>query len=68
MEDCEKTFNNLKTLLTKAPILVHPDFSREFHLETDALGAWLGAVLVQQLEGESPWPIAYASRTLQAHE
>ena len=59
---CEEAFRRLKTLLTQAPILAFPNFTADFHLETDASGLGLGAVL--QKDGT----IAYASRTLQSHE
>ena len=65
---CEAAFNQLKQCLTEAPILAYPDFEKEFHLETDALGAGLGALLTQVQEDGCHRPIAYASRTLQAHE
>ena len=65
---CEKAFVELKTLLTNAPILAFPNFSRDFHLETDASGLGLGAVLSQEQSDGTTRPIAYASRTLQPHE
>ena len=65
---CEEAFNQLKNLLTTAPILVYPDFEKEFFLETDASGSGLGAVLTQVQEDGLHRPIAYASRTLQDHE
>ena len=67
-DSCEKAFVRLKTLLTQAPILAFPNFSLEFRLETDASGLGLGAVLSQEQEDGTVRPIAYASRTLQAHE
>jgi hypothetical protein len=37
----------LKTYLTSAPILAHPDFTKPFILDTDASGTAIGAVLSQ---------------------
>lgn len=67
-ESCQKSFDRLKGLLIKAPLLVFPDFTKPFVLETDASGQGLGAVLSQQQESGLVAPIAYASRTLQKHE
>ena len=65
---CEDAFMQLKALLTRAPILAIPNFSRDFHLETDASGLGLGAVLMQEQDDGTMKPLAYASRTLQQHE
>ena len=67
-DDCQRAFNALKCLLTEAPLRVFPDFSKDFQLETDASGEGLGAVLAQRQGDGSLKPIAFASRTLQAHE
>ena len=64
----ERAFEALKRLLTEAPTLVFPDFSKDFQLETDASGEGLGVVLAQKQEDGSVKPIAFASRTLQPHE
>ena len=66
--ECGNVFNRLKSLLTSAPLLVFPDFEKEFILETDASGVGLGAVLAQEQDTGVKAPIAYASRTLQKHE
>ena len=66
--NCQKAFNDLKELLSHSPLLVFPDFSKPFVLETDASGAGLGAVLAQKQEDGSVHPVAYASRSLQPHE
>jgi phospholipid-translocating ATPase len=56
----------LKSLLTKAPVLVYPRFGlgQSFLLETDASIVGLGAILSQQQEDGKYHPIAYASRSL----
>ena len=48
--------------------VVYPDFTKWFVLETNALGARLGAILAQKQGDGSTRPIAYASRSLQPHE
>ena len=65
---CQNAFDELKQLLTKAPVLAFPDFTRDFLLETDASGVGLGAVLAQKQEDGAVRPLAFASRTLQPHE
>ena len=41
---------------------------QDFPMETDASGAGLGAILSQSGSSGGRRPIAFASRTLQAHE
>jgi transposase InsO family protein len=60
-------FERLRDALVTAPVLRHPDFEKEFLLQTDASGYGLGAVLAQEFE-DGEHPIAYASRTLQDAE
>ena len=67
-DTCQEAFDRLKQLLTNAPLLVFPNFSRGFVMETDASGVGLGAVLAQEVEDGKLHPVAYASRTLQPHE
>jgi hypothetical protein len=49
-QECEAVVNELKELLTSAPILVFPDFKVPFVLSTDASSVALGAVLEQRQE------------------
>lgn len=49
---CEKSFRRIIELLTTAPILAYSDFSRTFHLSTDASNIGVGAVLSQQYDVE----------------
>ncbi|CAC5415146.1 Retrovirus-related Pol polyprotein from transposon 297 [Mytilus coruscus] len=46
-DECQRSVEILKTKLTSAPILVFPDFNKEFILHTDASGTAIGYVLGQ---------------------
>src|SRR6266498_5034808 len=61
--DCEVAFQQLKTLLTTAPVLTQPDVTKPFDVYCDASGTGLECVLMQ--EGKV---IAYASRQWRKHE
>ena len=65
---CEEAFQQLKQRLIESPILVYPDFEKDFILETDASALGLGAVLSQRAEDSRVHPVAYASRSLSPQE
>ena len=44
----DQTFRDIKHCFTTAPILVHPDPSRQFEVEDDASDVGVGAVLSQR--------------------
>jgi hypothetical protein len=54
----------LKEKMVTTPILVFPDWSKEFHVHVDSYAMTLGAVLTQPGEGDIDHPIAFASRKL----
>lgn len=60
---CQEAFENLKGLLTSAPILAYPNNQGDFILDTDASNTGLGAVL-SQVQGGEEVVIAYASKML----
>ena len=63
-EKCDKAFIELKEILTRAPILVMPDWTKPFILQTDASAFGLGYVL-SQIDGTGEeHPIAFASKKL----
>ncbi|KAB2595522.1 hypothetical protein D8674_030972 [Pyrus ussuriensis x Pyrus communis] len=62
-KECTASFNQLKELLTTAPIIAPPDWSLPFELMCDASDYALGAVLGQRKD-KRPHVIYYASRTL----
>ncbi|KAG8478325.1 hypothetical protein CXB51_028002 [Gossypium anomalum] len=60
---CQKSFEQLKALLTEASILVQPELGKEFVIYSDASLNGLGYVLMQEVK-----VIAYASRQLKSHK
>ena len=46
-DECQRAFDSVKAVLLEAPILHHPDFSRPFHVATDASNVGIAAVLYQ---------------------
>ena len=62
-EKCQKSFENLKAFLTKAPVLTQPTCGKEYVIFSAASLNGLGCVLMQ--EGKV---VAYASRQLKPHE
>lgn len=62
-EAAEEAFQNLKSALVSAPILMNPDFSQPFTIESDASDNAVGAALVQNVEGNTR-VVAYFSKKL----
>jgi hypothetical protein len=62
-EACERSFQELKTRLTTAPVLTLPDIHKDFVVYCDASRQGLGCVLMQDKR-----VVAYASRQLKKHE
>nr|GEV86817.1 reverse transcriptase domain-containing protein [Tanacetum cinerariifolium] len=58
--ECIQAFKTLKENLTKAPILIAPNWDQHFELMRDASDYAVGAVLGQRVEKHF-WPIHYAT-------
>src|SRR5438874_2408890 len=60
----EESYELMKKVLTETPVLIHPNFEKDFILSTDASGYALGAVLEQKGDDKKIHPVGYASKTL----
>lgn len=66
--ECNEAFTTLRLRLTTTPVLVYPDFTKEFILDTDASNTAIGAVLSQVGQDGQEHVIAYGSRILTKSE
>jgi hypothetical protein len=68
IEECQQSFNTLKQKTVTAPILVFPDWSKEFCVHVDASSIALGVVLSQPGEGDIYHMLSFSSRKLSTTE
>eukprot|EP00731_Ephydatia_muelleri_P036068 Em0198g2a len=66
--ECQEAFENLRSRLTRAPILAFPDYTLPFVLDTDASDLGIGAVLSQVSSLGQEQVVAYGSRLLSKAE
>lgn len=64
--EAQAAFDKLKSCLTSAPVLSHPDFSKPFVIQCDASKTGVGGVLYQLDENGEEHPIAFMSKKLNA--
>ena len=62
--DCQKAFDILKVILKNEPVLLAPNFAKEFKLAIDASETAAGSVLLQENSNEVDHPVSYFSKTL----
>ena len=62
--ECEKAFEELKSVLTKYPVLAFPITNKEFIVEVDASKTAVGGVLHQEQHDGTVRPVSYCSYAL----
>jgi hypothetical protein len=67
-EECQQRFDTLKQKMVTAPILVFPDWSKEFHVHVNASSIALGVMLAQPGAGDIDHRLSFASRKLSTAE
>lgn len=63
-EECQCSLDILKETMVSTPILVFPDWNKEFHVHVDASCIALGVVLTKAGKGEMDHSITFVSRKL----
>ena len=64
----QRAFKDLKTRVSREPILAHPKLDQQFELEVDASGFTVGVVLLQKKDDSKRHPVGYYSATLNEAE
>jgi hypothetical protein len=62
-DEAQKAFDNLKKRFTEQPVLMMPDMTRAFQIESDASKFAYGAVLTQTDSNGARHPVAFLSKT-----
>ena len=62
--ECQESLDKLKRKMATTPILIFPDWKKEFHVHVDASSMVLGVVLTQPEKGDIDHPIGFASRKI----
>ena len=67
-EECTKAFNNLKKRLSQAPILIPPNWNKDFEVYVDAFNFAIGSVLSQKNSKGHDRRIYFSSHQLSVAE
>ena len=65
---CQSAFDQLKAMLSSAPVLLAPNFDKMFTLFVDASDIGVGSVLMQTDENDVYHPVCYYSKKLDKHQ
>ena len=66
--DCQKAFDILKAILKNEPVLLAPNFAKEFKLAVDASDTGAGSVLRQENGNGVDHPVSYFSKKFNKHQ
>ena len=67
-EKCQKSFDKLKAILKNSPVLLAPNFEKEFKVAVDASDIGAGAVLLQEDIDGVDHPVCYFSKKFDSHQ
>lgn len=67
-ETCQSSFKKVKQILMSEPVLIAPNFERQFKLNVDASDVAVGGVLFQEDEDGINHPICYFSKKFNKHQ
>ena len=66
--DCQKAFDILKAILKNEPVLLAPNFAKEFKQAVDASDTGAGSVLMQEDGNGVDHPVSYFSKKFNKHQ
>ena len=66
--NCQKAFDILKAILKNEPVLLAPNFAKEFKLAVDASDTGAGSVLMQEDSNGVDHPVSYFSKKFNKHQ
>ena len=66
--DIQESFQKIKSILLSMPILMAPDFHKQFKLFVDASDIGCGAALVQEDSWGFDHPVCYYSQKFNSHQ
>jgi hypothetical protein len=67
-EESKRAFECMKTAICEAPVLISPDYNKDFQIFSFAFEDTIAGVLLQKNDQGHEQPIAYMSRALQNSE
>ena len=68
LPECQSAFEKIRSILFSVPVLMAPDFQKQFKLFVDASDVGIGAVLFQEDSYGVDHPVCYYSKKLNCHQ
>ena len=65
---CQNSFDKVKSFLLSEPVLMAPNFEKQFKLFVDASDIGMGAVLLQEDSSGVDHPVCYYSKKIDSHQ